>query len=45
MILVLSILFDALARMIERRTAIWQTAGRREKEVPEPAGLPAPAVV
>jgi NitT/TauT family transport system permease protein/taurine transport system permease protein len=31
MILVLSILFDAFARTVERRTLIWQTAGRRER--------------
>jgi NitT/TauT family transport system permease protein len=32
MILLLSILFDTLARMIERRTLVWQTAGRRQRE-------------
>ena len=32
MILLLSILFDTLARAIERRTMVWQTAGRRQKE-------------
>src|SRR5947199_3554718 len=32
MILVLSVLFDALARWVERRTLVWQTAGRRERE-------------
>ena len=31
MILVLSVLFDVLARAVERRTLVWQTAGRREK--------------
>ena len=31
MILVLSVLFDALARWVERRTLVWQTAGRRER--------------
>ncbi len=31
MILLLSILFDLLARAVERRTLVWQTAGRREK--------------
>jgi NitT/TauT family transport system permease protein len=31
MILVLSVLFDALARWVERRTLAWQTAGRRER--------------
>jgi NitT/TauT family transport system permease protein len=34
MILVLSVLFDALARWVERRTLAWQTAGRRERGVP-----------
>ncbi len=34
MILVLSVLFDALARWVERRTLGWQTAGRRERGVP-----------
>ena len=32
MILLLSILFDTFARMIERRTMVWQVAGRRQKE-------------
>ena len=32
MILLLSILFDMFARAIERRTMVWQTAGRRQKE-------------
>jgi NitT/TauT family transport system permease protein/taurine transport system permease protein len=32
MILLLSIAFDAFARAIERRTAVWQVAGRRQKE-------------
>ena len=32
MILMLSILFDTFARMIERRTMVWQTAGRRQKD-------------
>jgi NitT/TauT family transport system permease protein len=31
MILVMSILFDTFARYAERRTMVWQTAGRREK--------------
>ncbi|MGH6790278.1 MAG: ABC transporter permease [Pseudolabrys sp.] len=31
MILAFSILFDALARFAERRTIVWQTAGRRER--------------
>jgi hypothetical protein len=46
MILVLSVLFDALARLVERRTLVWQTAGRRERApVREDtiAGAPAPA--
>ncbi len=29
MILLLSVMFDLLARAVERRTAVWQTAGRR----------------
>src|SRR5207344_1781675 len=47
MILMLSILFDTFARAIERRTMVWQTAGRRQKdgEVPEPIGRAAPAPV
>src|SRR5215467_12148844 len=32
MILVLSILFDVFARAIERRTRVWQTAGRRQRD-------------
>jgi NitT/TauT family transport system permease protein/taurine transport system permease protein len=32
MILLLSIAFDAFARAIERRTTVWQAAGRRQKE-------------
>src|SRR3954452_10340411 len=32
MILLLSILFDTFARAIERRTMVWQTAGRRQKD-------------
>ena len=40
MILVLSVMFDVLARAVERRTLVWQTAGRREKK----SGLPRPAV-
>ena len=44
MILLLSILFDTLARAIERRTMVWQTAGRRRQEgEPEPIAAPAPA--
>jgi len=47
MILLLSILFDTFARAIERRTLVWQTAGRRQKEgeVAEPVGRTAPAPV
>jgi NitT/TauT family transport system permease protein len=47
MILLLSIMFDVFARAIERRTAVWQTAGRRQKEgeVQEPMGRAAPAPV
>jgi NitT/TauT family transport system permease protein/taurine transport system permease protein len=46
MILALSIMFDVLARMVERRTAVWQTAGRRAKASGNdvqavPAGAPA----
>ena len=32
MILLLSIAFDTCARAVERRTRVWQTAGRRQKE-------------
>ena len=45
MILLLSILFDVLARAIERRTMVWQTAGRRKKVEQEPIAAPAPAPV
>ena len=47
MILLLSILFDTFARMIERRTMVWQSAGRkqRESEVAEVVGRAAPAPV
>ena len=46
MILLLSILFDTFARAIERRTMVWQTAGRRQKEdEQEPIAAPAPAPV
>src|SRR5204862_2117083 len=38
MILLLSIAFDAFARAIERRTKVWQTAGRRQ-EAGEPAEI------
>ena len=44
MILVLSVLFDALARWVERRTLVWQTAGRRERTpLREEALVSAPA--
>src|SRR5947207_594308 len=33
MILVLSVLFDVGARYLERRTLVWSTAGRRERNV------------
>jgi NitT/TauT family transport system permease protein len=47
MILVLSIMFDLLARAVERHTLVWQTAGRRERGTPaaQPSTLPAPAPV
>jgi NitT/TauT family transport system permease protein/taurine transport system permease protein len=47
MILLLSILFDVFARAIERRTMVWQTAGRRQKdsEIAEVSSAPAPAPV
>ena len=45
MILLLSIMFDVLARAVERRTAVWQTAGRKQREVEEPIGRAAPAPV
>jgi NitT/TauT family transport system permease protein len=38
MILLLSIAFDAFARAIERRTKVWQVAGRRQKDG-EPADI------
>lgn len=41
-VLVLSVFYDIAVRAIERRTLIWQTAGRREREA-APASLPAPA--
>jgi NitT/TauT family transport system permease protein len=46
MILVLSVAFDLLAHMIERRTLGWQTAGRQARRLPQaihavPAGAPA----
>lgn len=47
MILLLSIAFDLVARAIERRTLVWQVAGRRQREGEEAqvAGAPAPAPV
>jgi NitT/TauT family transport system permease protein/taurine transport system permease protein len=44
LILVLSVVFDIAVRFIERRTLVWQTAGRRERApaTVSPA-LPAPA--
>src|ERR1043165_4398366 len=47
MILLLSIAFDMVARAIERRTAVWRTAGRRQRdeEVANIAVKPAAAVV
>jgi NitT/TauT family transport system permease protein len=46
-ILLLSILFDTLARAIERRTMVWQTAGRRRtgSDPADVAAVPAPAPV
>jgi NitT/TauT family transport system permease protein/taurine transport system permease protein len=46
MILALSIMFDLLARMVEKRTLVWRTAGRSPKQArPDlqtvPAGAPA----
>jgi NitT/TauT family transport system permease protein len=46
MILALSVLFDVLARMVEKRTLVWRTAGRTSKrsrpDLPTvPAGAPA----
>jgi NitT/TauT family transport system permease protein/taurine transport system permease protein len=46
MILLLSILFDVFARAIERRTMVWQTAGRRQRDhEQEPIAAPAAAPV
>lgn len=42
-ILALSVLYDVAMRALERRTLIWQTAGRRERSTAEPTRLPAPA--
>jgi len=41
-ILMLSIFYDIAVRLIERRTLVWQTAGRRER-ASEPAQTPLPA--
>jgi len=39
---VLSIMFDLLARTVERHTLVWQTAGRRDRGVAaRPSTLPA----
>jgi NitT/TauT family transport system permease protein len=38
-ILLLSIAFDAFARAIERRTKVWQVAGRRRQKDGEPADI------
>jgi NitT/TauT family transport system permease protein/taurine transport system permease protein len=48
MILLLSILFDLLARAVERRTLVWQTAGRRGPSAATATSttqMPAPAPV
>ena len=46
MILLLSIAFNTLARAIERRTMVWQIAGRRQKEGEQlDVALSAPAPV
>lgn len=44
-ILVLSVVFDVAVRWIERRTLVWQTAGRRERPsaAAARAAMPAPA--
>ncbi|WP_374441460.1 ABC transporter permease [Stella sp.] len=41
LILVLSVLFDVLARMVERRTLVWQTAGRQGRTIPARAATAA----
>jgi NitT/TauT family transport system permease protein len=44
-ILVLSVVFDSAVRWVERRTLVWQTAGRRERPsaAAARAAIPAPA--
>jgi NitT/TauT family transport system permease protein len=42
-ILALAIVYDAAMRFIERRTLVWQTAGRREAAAANISELPAPA--
>jgi len=46
-ILVLSVVFDIAVRWIERRTLVWQTAGRRERPLAAAAraAMPTPATV
>jgi NitT/TauT family transport system permease protein len=44
MILALSVMFDVMARIVERRTVVWQTAGRRAKSArPDVQAVPAAA--
>jgi NitT/TauT family transport system permease protein/taurine transport system permease protein len=43
-ILLLSILFDTVARAIERRTMVWQVAGRRQKEREPAESVPVAAI-
>jgi NitT/TauT family transport system permease protein/taurine transport system permease protein len=44
-ILVLSVAYDIMARALERRMVVWQSAGRKEQASPRPIaqGAPAPA--
>jgi NitT/TauT family transport system permease protein len=44
-ILVLSVAYDILARALERRMVVWQSAGRKQQDSPRPVagGAPAPA--
>jgi hypothetical protein len=37
------VVFDLIARVVERRTLAWQTAGRRERGVPARTGALAAA--